>query len=144
MWCIWYHSEGPVMLAHHCVSLFGLFYGLYTGMYGCELSSVIGGSEASNPLLQMRWFLRESNMYTGNIAKAVDFSFMAVFLGVRLGLGTWYHICVQTSPNVDLIPKLGGQAFYIISIIFGVQIIIFFTKKYVLKKKRDSHAKKEE
>ena len=138
MWCIWYQTEGVVMLAHHMVSLFGLVYCLYTGMYGSEMTAVIGGSEASNPFLQLRWFLKSANMYTGKLATAVDFAFVGVYMIMRLGVGTALHICIQTDPRVDLIPKVGGNMFYIISIIFGVQIARFFVKKYILKKMRKS------
>ena len=136
MWCIWYMTEGPVLLAHHLVSLFGFTYVLHSGMYGSELSAVLGGSEASNPFLQTRWFMKESNLYHGFAEKLIDYAFVAVFLGVRLGIGTALHIRVQTDPAVDWIPKIGGQAFYIISVIFGVQIVIFFTQKYILKKSK--------
>lgn len=136
MWCIWYQTEGVVMLAHHMVSLFGFVYCLYTGMYGSEMTACIGGSEASNPFLQLRWFLKSANMYTGRLATAVDICFVGVYMFMRLGVGTALHIVIQTHPKVDLIPKVGGQVFYIISIIFGVQIAIFFTKKYIFKKRR--------
>ena len=126
------------MLAHHLVSLFGLTYGLYTGMYGCELVTVIAGSESSNPFLQTRWFLKEYDLYKGNLAKFIDYSFVATFLFVRLGVGSLYHIRVQTDPATDLIPIIGGNAFYIISIIFGVQILRFFTKKYIWKKSSEA------
>lgn len=135
IWCMWYQTEGLVMLAHHFVSLFGFTYGLYTGMYGSELTAVLGGSEASNPFLQIRWFLRESGLYKDRVAKAIDYMFVAVYIFVRLGIGTALHIRVQTYPKLDLVPKLGGNAFYIISLVFGFQILKFFTGKYIFKKR---------
>ena len=123
------------MLAHHVVSIFGFLYILYTGMSGCELVAVIGGSEASNPLLQTRWFMKEMGYYKGTPAKAIDYMFVAVFVGVRLGMGTVLVMCTQFDPSIDLIARLGGIAFYTISIIFGVQIIRFFYYKYITKRK---------
>lgn len=141
MWCIWYQTEGPVMMAHHCVSLVGLTYGLYTGTYGCELVSMIGGSESSNPFLQTRWFLKESNMYYGIVEKLIDYGFVAIFIFLRLGVGSVYHYFVQSYPGgIALVPMVGGWAFYIISVIFGVQILGFFVKKHVLKRRRPSEA----
>ena len=136
MWCVWHWSEGIVMLAHHFVSLFGFTYVLYYGMNGCELSAVLGASEATNPFLQTRWFMKETGLYTGTLAKIVDYIFVFMFIILRVVVGTLFHWRVQTDPTVALIPKLGGQAFYVISIIFSVQIIMFFIRKYILKKKR--------
>lgn len=126
------------MLAHHLVSLFGFTYVLYTGMNGCELTAVLGGSEATNPFLQLRWFMKEMDLYHGNYARAIDYVFVFLFLTMRLVVGTAFHWRVQTDPDVALIPKLGGQAFYIISVIFGIQISVFFARKYILKTKRKS------
>lgn len=133
-WSLWYQTEGLVMLAHHIVSIFGFTYTLYTGMSGCELTAVLGGSEVSNPFLQLRWFMKSSGHYTGLPAKLVDLIFVSVFLGVRLGLGTALHFRVQLDPGVDIICKLGGQAFYIISVMFGYQIVRFVYRKYILKR----------
>ena len=138
MWCIWHWSEGPVMLAHHMVSLFGFSYVLYTGMNGSELTAVLGGSEATNPFLQTRWFMKEMKLYRDKLAMTIDCVFVALFLFLRVGVGTAFHYRVQTDPTVALIPKLGGQAFYIISIIFSIQLVIFFSRKYILKRKRSS------
>lgn len=138
IWCMWYQTEGIVMLAHHVVSMVGFTYCLYTGMYGSELVAVLGGSESSNPFLQTRWFLKETGRYKDGVAKAIDFMFVGVYMTVRLGVGTALHYTVQTHPKLDLIPILGGNAFYIISIIFGVQIMRFFINTYVLKKRRRS------
>lgn len=134
VWSLWYQTEGVVMLAHHIVSIFGFTYVLYTGMCGCELTAVLGGSEVSNPFLQLRWFMKASGHYRGQPAKLIDWSFVFVFLGVRLGLGTALHFRVQLDPGVDIVCKLGGQAFYIISLLFGYQIIRFFHRKYVVKR----------
>lgn len=129
------------MLAHHIVSIFGFSYVLYAGMSGCELIAVLGGSEVSNPFLQTRWFMKETGKYNGTPAKVIDYMFVAAFIGVRLGMGTVLHIRVQTDWGVDWITRLGGQAFYLISVIFGYQIVGFFYRKYIVKckepKKRD-------
>ena len=134
-WCIYYLTEGPLMLAHHVVSIFGFLYILYTGMSGCELVAVVGGSEASNPLLQIRWFMKAMGLYSGTAAKAIDYMFVAVFVGVRLGMGTALALRTQLDFSVDWIARLGGLAFYTISLLFGVQIISFFYCKYIVKRK---------
>ena len=47
-------------MAHHFVSLSGLFWCLITGYYGTEAIATIAGAEVTNPLLQARWFLRST------------------------------------------------------------------------------------
>ncbi|XP_003387091.1 PREDICTED: transmembrane protein 136-like [Amphimedon queenslandica] len=136
IWCLWYQTEGIVMLAHHVVSLVGFTYSLYTGSYGSELTAVLGGSEVTNPFLQTRWFLKEMQLYKGRTAFIIDTLFFVTYLCFRLGLGTALHYTIQTYPKLDLVPTLGGNAFYIISVVFGVQITLFYVKKYILKTKR--------
>lgn len=136
LWCVYMRSEGPVMLAHHLVSILGLAYSIFQGKAGSELTAVMGASEFTNPLLQMRWFLRESGLYKGRLALIVDSFFVSLFWIARLGVGSVFHFVCQTSPNLDLVTKGGGQAFYIISVIFGIQIAVFFYRKYIRNRPR--------
>ncbi len=135
-WCIVMKTEGPVMLAHHVVSIFSLLYTLYQGKFGSELTAVMGASEFTNPLLQLRWFMRETGHYKGRKAFIIDSLFMIMFIGSRLGVGSIFHIVCQTSPKIDLVTKAGGQAFYVISVVFAVQIIISYYRRYFVKKRR--------
>lgn len=135
-WCLIKKTEGPVMLAHHIVSIFSLGYALKQGRFGSELTAVLGASEFTNPILQLRWFLRETGYYKGRIAKCIDTLFVMSFLSARLGVGSVFHYVCQTSPKIDFLTKLGGQAFYIISVVFGVQLCLMFYKKYLRKRSR--------
>ena len=134
LWCLYMKSEGAVMLAHHLVSLVGFVYSLYQGRSGSELTAVMGASEVTNPLLQLRWFLRESGYYKGRLAVIVDVLFISMFWTARLGVGSVFHYVCQTSPKLDLVTKAGGQAFYIISLVFGIQLVIYGYKKYMKNK----------
>lgn len=133
-WCMYMKTEGSVMLAHHVVSIFGLSYVLYQNKSGCELTAVVGASELTNPLLQLRWFLKSTGRYHGRTALLLDWTFVVLFLTSRLGAGTAFHYVCQTSPKLDLITKAGGQAFYIISVIFGFQLCKFLYRKYFLRR----------
>ena len=132
-WCMYMNTEGPVMLAHHLVSIVGLSYSLYQGRVGSELTAVMGASEVTNPLLQLRWFLKQSGYYRGRLAFILDSLFVSTFLMARLGVGSVFHYVCQTSSKLDLIAKGGGQAFYIISVIFGIQIAVFYYRKYFIR-----------
>ncbi len=134
MWCIYMRSEGNVMLAHHVVSILGIMHCLRQGKFGSELTAVMGASEVTNPLLQLRWFLKKRGHYKGQLATIIDFMFVGLFWTVRLGLGSVFHYVCQTSPKLDLIIKGGGQAFYIISVIFGIQLLLLIYKKYYIRK----------
>ena len=123
------------MLAHHLVSILGLVYSLYQGRAGSEMIAVMGASEVTNPLLQLRWFLKESGHYTGRTAVIIDLLFTSIFWTARLGVGSVFHVACQTSPKLDLVVKAGGQAFYIISVIFGIQLALLVYKKYIKKLK---------
>lgn len=138
-WCMYMQTEGRVMLAHHVVSLLGLAYVLYQGRYGSELTAVMGASECTNPLLQLRWFMKETGHYTGKKAILVDYLFVSLFWAARLGAGSVFHYVCQTSPKLNLFVKAGGQAFYIISVVFGIQILLFFYRKYLKKKPKKTN-----
>ena len=118
------------MLLHHVVSIFGFSYVLYSGKYGCEISAVLGASEVTNPLLQMRWFLKQTGRYSGSVEKAVDWMFVCLFCSLRLGVGTPFFFSFFSSPDVDAIARYGATAFYIISIVFGIQIMLYMHRKY--------------
>lgn len=119
------------MLAHHVVSILGCAYCLHQGKYGSEISAVMGASEVTNPLLQLRWFMKQTNHYKGIAAVAVDWTFFAMFWGARLMVGSVFHFVCQTSSELDLVAKAGGQALYIISWVFGIQLLWFIYKKYL-------------
>lgn len=133
-WCVFMKTEGPVMLAHHLVSIVGLVYVTYQGRSASELTAVLGASEFTNPFLQIRWFMKTSNNYSGKMAVFVDWTFVTCFCVARLGVGSVFHYVCQTSPKVDIVTKAGGQAFYIISWIFGIQLLFFIHRKYIRKR----------
>jgi hypothetical protein len=131
LWCLYMNTEGPLMLAHHLVSIVGLMYSLHQGKAGSELIAVMGASEITNPFLQLRWFLKESGHYKGRLAFVIDSLFVSGFLIARLGVGSVFHVMCQTSSKLDRVARGGGQAFYIISVIFGIQLMVFFYRKYI-------------
>ena len=134
LWCMYMRTEGKVMLTHHIVSILGLIYTLHQDRFGSELTAVMGASEFTNPLLQLRWFMKETGNYSGKKEIVIDWLFVLSFCMARLGLGTVFHYVCQTSPKLNLITKAGGQAFYIISVVFGFQLISFAYRKYFAKK----------
>ncbi|KAF3840604.1 hypothetical protein F7725_006466, partial [Dissostichus mawsoni] len=127
-WCVCFHTEGPLMLAHHAGSIVGILLALLMGVSGCETCGAIFGSEITNPLLQTRWFLRQLGLYDSLLGDAVDLLFIVLFATVRV---EWV-----TSPRPTLIMKLGGVAMYALAWVFMVDIARFCCKKSRAKYKK--------
>ncbi|XP_004585245.4 TLC domain-containing protein 5 isoform X1 [Ochotona princeps] len=132
-WCIYFQSEGALMLAHHTLSILGIIMALVLGESGTEVNAVLFGSEITNPLLQMRWFLRETGHYHSFTGDVVDFLFVALFTGVRIGLGAHLLFCELVSPTPKWFVKAGGVAMYAVSWCFMFSIWRFAWKKSIKK-----------
>lgn len=132
-WCIYFQSEGSLMLAHHILSIWGIILALVLGESGTEVNAVLFGSEITNPLLQIRWFLRETGYYHSFIGDVVDFLFVALFTGVRIGLGAHLLFCEIVSPKPKWFMKAGGIAMYTVSWCFMLSIWRFAWKKSIKK-----------
>lgn len=132
-WCIYFRSEGPLMLAHHTLSILGIIVALVLGESGTEVNAVLFGSEITNPLLQMRWFLRETGHYHSFTGDVVDFLFVALFTGVRIGVGACLLFCEMVSPTPKWFVKVGGVAMYVVSWCFMFSIWRFAWRKSIKK-----------
>ncbi|XP_042199929.1 TLC domain-containing protein 5 isoform X2 [Callorhinchus milii] len=128
-WCIYFQTEGLVMLAHHSLSILGIIMVLTLGQSATEVNAVIFGSEITNPLLQLRWFLRESGRYHSMLGNAVDLLFVLLFAAVRIGVGGWLLYCEISSPKPVPVVKAGGVAMYLVSWVFMVNIGRFAWRK---------------
>ncbi|XP_066103093.1 TLC domain-containing protein 5 [Saccopteryx bilineata] len=132
-WCIYFQSEGALMLAHHTLSILGIIMALVLGESGTEVNAVLFGSEITNPLLQMRWFLRETGHYHSFSGDVVDFLFVALFTGVRIGVGAHLLFCEMVSPKPRWFMKAGGIAMYAVSWCFMLSIWRFAWRKSIKK-----------
>ena len=118
------------MIMHHMVSLVGLSASFYRHTYGREMVAMIFGTEFTNPLLQLRWFLKETGNYNTWFSEFNDLIFMCVFTYLRVGLGTVFLVNYWKSPKTDLFGRLGGLGMYVISFSFMLEILRFAFKKY--------------
>ncbi|XP_076353114.1 TLC domain-containing protein 5-like isoform X1 [Tachypleus tridentatus] len=128
-WCLLHKTEGPVMLLHHIVSIGTIFLCMYMGHSGCEIVAAIGGGEASNPVLQLRWFMLESGWKGTWEMDAVEYTFVAVFFYMRLYVGTHLLIGICTHPRSFIWMQIGAVTMYLISIVFVVMVAKFAFKK---------------
>lgn len=132
-WCVYFQTEGALMLAHHLVSIVGIAASLALGESAADVNAVIFGSEITNPLLQARWFLKELGRYHTLTGDLVDFLFVVLFTGVRIGVGAWLMYCELASPRPRWFIKLGGVVMYAVSWLFMVSICRFARRKSMRK-----------
>lgn len=129
-WSVYMGSEGMMMLAHHVVSILALVGGLFLHQSGSEICLTLWGSELTNPFLQCRWFLRETNQYNSYFAAFNDLVFFGIFTCARIGIGTGLAICFYLSEKTVVLMKCGGLFFFAISIIWTWQIGKFVKRRY--------------
>ncbi|KAM9656887.1 TLC domain-containing protein 5-like isoform 1-T10 [Morphnus guianensis] len=132
-WCLYFQTEGVLMLFHHTLSICGMIMVLGLGKSATEVNAVAFVSEITNPLLQTRWFLREMGCYHTFLGEVVDFFFVFLFLVLRIGVGALILYAMVTSPDPSWLLKAGGLAMYIVSLGFMVEICRFVRRKMMKK-----------
>ncbi|NXA19200.1 TM136 protein, partial [Ibidorhyncha struthersii] len=132
-WCLYFQTEGDLMLFHHTLSICGMIMVLGLGKSATEVNAVVFVSEITNPLLQTRWFLREMGCYHTFLGEVVDFFFVFLFLVLRIGGGALIMYAMVTSPDPSWLLKAGGLAMYIVSLGFMVEIGRFVRRKMLKK-----------
>lgn len=88
-WCA-VHGETPVMMFHHMLTVTGLFYYSFKINKQYFIVFAIGLTEISNPLLQLRWFLKYHDKRHGLVFKIVEAVFITIFLSMRVIILSWY------------------------------------------------------
>ncbi|XP_060604190.1 TLC domain-containing protein 5-like [Ruditapes philippinarum] len=129
-WCLYFKTEGPVMLVHHTMSIVGLTVCFLLKYYGIEMITTLFGSEVTNPLLQCRWFLRETNNYDSILGDVVDVAFMTLFGLFRIVLGTCLLYSYFGQESTDWLGRLAGVLIYSMGWVFWVNIVQYSIKKY--------------
>ena len=119
-----------VMLFHHILSIYGTSFVMYRGMNGAEMMLTICGSELTNPFLQLRWFLRETNHHKTWYSELNIAAFVLLFTVSRVGIGTWFITIYVQHPRPDLTAKLGSVMFYLVSMLFWFHIVRYALKHF--------------
>lgn len=134
VWCLYKNTEGIVMLLHHAFSLYGFLHVFIFNVYGCEVIAILGSSEFTNPILQTRWFMKQTGYYDGFWAKFIDFSFVFFFITARIIAGLVLLVWLCLSPRMSFIAKIGGWNMYTVSVVFSVHLLLFIRRKYITMK----------
>lgn len=94
--------------------------------------------ELTNPLLQLRWFLRTAGYNNTPIHTAVELLFVVLFLVMRLVFGSVLTYTSLTSSKVKVDIKICITFLYLVSLAFIFYIFQFIKKKYSTKKDKSS------
>lgn len=124
--------KGAVMIFHHLFSIFGNGFILYRGINGTEMMATLLGSEITNPLLQLRWFLRYAGMserYPA-IAVTVDLCFLVLFTVMRIGIGSVLLYYYLQHPAPDWMVRIAAVIIYGIGWVFWYSIVCYAIRKY--------------
>ena len=116
------------MMTHHTLSIVGLAWMLVSGKYGTEMIATICGSEVTNPLLQLRWFLRGVGGRSSQLGTAVDVTFAGSFFLVRIALGSVF-LAFYLRQSTDVIGRAGAVSIYAISWIFWLRICRYAVRR---------------
>lgn len=128
-WCSYYQSETVLMITHHICSVVALWRMLMKDTSGGQASCCMGALEITNPLLQLRWFVRTFGYHKTPLFNTVEIVYLILFLFIRIVLGTFYIIIVIYYGNSwDYI--LLTTALYIISWMFVFKIFDYMRMKY--------------
>jgi len=130
LWCLYFRTEGSVMLFHHVLSIFGNSLVLSREANGCEMMATLFGSELTNPLLQCRWFLRRSSWKSSYLAVLVDVLFLVVFTIMRIGVASVLLYSYLTHPRPDWVTRCGAVTIYVVGWIFWTAILRYAWHKY--------------
>lgn len=118
------------MMLHHILSIIGNVVVVTRCTQGTEMVATILGSEITNPLLQLRYFLKDMGKSTTYLAEINSLIFILLFGCIRIGLGSYLLYCYYIHPAPDIFGRIGGTTMYSISWIFWIQICIYSFNKY--------------
>lgn len=128
-WCLKFQTEGVGMLTHHALSILGLSVTLLLNRYGTEIMASIVGTEITNPLLQLRWFLRETGRGATAAAIIINWIFVLSFGFFRIGMGSYLLYTYFQNPKPDWLGRFGGFSLYLIGWVFWIQLCRYSYRK---------------
>ena len=97
------------------------------------MMATLFGTEITNPLLQLRFFLRYGTPANPIILGFVDWSFLLLFTLMRIILGSMLLYRYMMHPRPDFVARFFACAIYVISWIFWLHIMRYAFRKYVLR-----------
>lgn len=128
-YCLYAQTEDYVMMLHHFISLTGLIWGYQLKVCGYEVCLLLWVAEFTNPILQIRWFLRESGYQKKWYAKVNEFLFVVIFVFFRGVFGFRFSYQVIRSAKLLPVMRYFALAFQVVNCLFLYQISLFAKKR---------------
>jgi TLC domain len=122
------------MLFHHVLSIFGNIFVLYRNINGTEMMATLFGTEITNPVLQLRWFLRYGSgvgAYPPVVLALVDFVFVALFTLMRIVLASMLLNRYLNHPRPDYIARFFAITIYLVGWGFWLLLLRYVFRKYI-------------
>lgn len=132
-WCF-FHGETAVMKFHHILTVTGLFYYSFKISKQYFIVYALGLTEITNPLLQVRWFLKHHGMREGFAFKLVESILILLFFVIRVIVLSYYLLQGYIDKDLDftvddlIFTTLGALTGYALSYQMFNYIIYQFKK----------------
>merc|ERR1719494_953098 len=112
------------MIIHHFTSLIFLLFSIVYNMYGYETIVAMYLMEFTNPIYHLRWFLRSMELHTRTFAFVNDVIFAALFLVLRMLIGSYAMYVIIADSETHNFLKLGTMCMQLVNATFSYQIIM--------------------
>ena len=131
-WCVYMKTEGFLMVMHHFVTLGILAASFYLERYGygCMLMLCVG--ELTNPMLQIRWFLRSKELHRTTFAVINEALFVILFTILRLFFGSYVlYVLLLRGTNIPV--ECLGIALQVVNYAFMYEVFMLVKKRFSYK-----------
>lgn len=106
-WMVYYkHQEGFILFIHHLLSIVTFTLVLVKGSSAAETIAGIIMFELTNPLLQIRWLMRDFGYKETTLFTIVDMTFIVMFFLCRMFWGMYFTYVILAHPKPGLDIKL--------------------------------------
>lgn len=130
IWSVNNQTETNLMLVHHVYAIAALYYVLRRAVGGGQFACGMAAMECTNPLLQTRWFLRSFGLHKTALFDTVELVFMALFIFIRLILGSAAMLIAFTDHRIDWIFAVNLSIIYGLSWMFAYNMCLYVQTKY--------------
>ncbi|XP_026733269.1 transmembrane protein 136-like [Trichoplusia ni] len=130
LWCLAYWTDSVMLLSHHTCALLAITRYMQKGHSGCTFACTLVLLEITNPLLQIRWFLKYHGYGKSKAYFAVEAAYLGLFLFLRGVVGTFLMIWIFGWSDFDWEEIFYSLTFYVISMIFVYDVVGYVRHKY--------------
>ena len=126
---VYMQTERFVMVMHHFVIMGILSASLYLERYGYGCILILFVGELTNPMLQIRWFLRSKELHRTTFPFVNEALFVMLFIILRMFFGS-YIVYVALLSGVNIPLKCLGIALHIVNCSFMYEIFTLVKKRF--------------